>query len=579
MPHLGPTIARSRLGSILAMLGMIGLAAVSLAGIRPAASPGRQEASQTQAVPAGRQANRVAIVPLHGPIDRVTVNSLRRRIEEANAGGFDAVVLELDTPGGDLNATFEILEIIRSEAPANSVAWVRPKAFSAGTIIALAAREIVTVPTGVFGDAAPIQAVPGLGLKELPAAERAKIEAPLLSELVFDARRQGWDEKLVQAFVAVDIELWLLRNRETRDILFVDAEEYERIFETTPPRTGVTRLPAPAPRDPTTGLLPDASPMPGNAAPQFETRDEAIEFVQERRSQRPVLGPEDASDWELLGQVVTRDELLVLRSDEARAYGLSSSIVDGDAALSEFFGASEIVRFPETWSERLVRFLTLWPVRAILIAVMLVGFFIEIAAPGYGVFGLAALGALAALVGAPWLAGLSDWWPAVIVVMGLGLVIAELFFLPGFGLAGLAGGGMIFVGLVGTFIQGDPFNSAVRADLLRGLLATTLGFFVAGGAIWILWRFVPGLPISRRLVLNDAVGRSAEQPPAESDSRARDLTPGSGGTAVTPLRPAGTVEIEGRMLDARTQGEYIDAGTPVQVVSQDRFGVVVESRT
>ena len=579
MPHFGLNNPRFHLSAILTLVGLMGLAAASRAGVASTGAGGSQSESQTVAVPAGRQANRVAIIPLHGPIDRVTVNSLRRRIEEANARGFDAIVLELDTPGGDLNATFEILEIIRSEAPSNTVAWVRPKAFSAGTIIALAAREIVTTPTGVFGDAAPIQAVPGLGLKQLPAAERAKIEAPLLSELVFDARRQGWDEKLVQAFVAVDIELWLLRNRETREILFVDADEYEQIFGSTPPRTGVTRLPAPAPRDPTTGLLPGAGSLPGNAAPQFETRDDAIEFVQERRSKRPVLGPEDAKDWEPLGQVVTQDELLVLRSEEARAYGLSSSIVDGDTALSDFFGASEIIRFPETWSERLVRFLTLWPVRAILIAVMLVGFFIEIAAPGYGVFGLAALAALAALVGAPWLAGLSDWWPAVIVIMGLGLVIAELFFLPGFGLAGLAGGGMIFVGLVGTFIQGDPFNSAVRADLLRGLLATTLGFFVAGGAIWSLWKFVPGLPISRRLVLNDAVGRSAEQPPAESDSRAQDLTPGSGGIAVTPLRPAGTVEIEGRMLDARTQGEYIDAGTPVQVVSQDRFGVVVESRT
>ena len=48
---------------------------------------------------------------------------------------------------------------------------------------------------------------------------------------------------------------------------------------------------------------------------------------------------------------------------------------------------------------------------------------------------------------------------------------------------------------------------------------------------------------------------------------------------MTPLRPAGTVEIAGRMLDARTQGEYIDAGTTVQIVSHDRFGVVVEEPT
>ncbi len=533
----------------------------------------------TIAVPAGRQATRVAVLPVHGAIDQVTVNSLRRRLEEATALGFDAVALELDTPGGDLNATFEILEILRTEAPPNTVAWIRPKAFSAGTIIALASREIVTAPTGVFGDAAPIQAIPGMGLRQLPAAERAKIEAPLLSELVFDARRQGWDEKLVQAFVAVDIELWLLRNRDTGDILFVDADEYRRIYGSAPERNGVTRLPAPAPRNPETGLLPNAIPPGTGATPQFADRDDAIEFVQERRSQRPELGPEDAPAWETLGQVVTSDELLVLRADESVAYGLSSGTVDDDLALARFFGATELVRFPESWSEHLVRFLTLWPIRAILIAAMLVGFFIEIAAPGYGIFGLVAIGSLAILLGAPWLAGLSDWWPAVVVILGLGLVIAELFFLPGFGVAGLIGGGLIFFGLVGTFVRGDPFDAAARADLLRGLLATTVGFFVAGAGIWSLWRFVPGLPISRRLVLSAAVGEGSNGP------RHASVTPdpmpeiGAEGTAITTLRPSGTVEISDRLFDARTQGEYIEMGEPVRVVACDRFGVVVETRT
>ncbi len=579
MTNLSPTSRRLRIGWLIMLAASLGLMVPDWRADGAEISSSSASQEDPLGVPAGRQANRVAIIPLHGPIDQMTVKSLRRRLAEANAAGFDAVVLELDTPGGDLNATFEILEIVRTEAPPNTVAWIRPKAFSAGTIIALSAREIITSPTGVFGDAAPIQALPGLGLQQLPAAERAKIEAPLLSELVFDARRQGWDEKLVQAFVAVDIELWLLRNRTTGEILFVDVDEYERIFGEPPERSGVTRLPAPTPRDPETGLLPGALTTPVDAGPKFETRDEAIEFVQERRSQRPDLGPADASAWESLGQVVTSDELLVLRSDEAMAYGLSSSTVDGEAALANFFGAAETTRLPETWSEGLVRFLTLWPVRAVLIAVMLVGFFIEIAAPGYGVFGIAALASLAILVGAPWLAGLSDWWPAIVVILGLGLVIAELFFLPGFGLAGLAGGGLIFVGLVGTFVRGDPFNAAMRADLIRGLLATTIGFFVAGGAIWGLWRFVPGLPISRRLVLDEAVGNSPDQPPSASESMNLDLEPGATGTAVTPLRPAGTVDIAGRMLDARTQGEYIDAGSPVRVVSHDRFGVVVEVST
>ena len=134
------------------------------------------------------------MITIHGPIDRITLHSLERRLDEAKARGADAVVLDIDTFGGDLQATIEILYLLRSKSPANTVAWIHPKAYSAGTIIALAMREIVVDSNGVFGDAAPIQGMPLTGLRQMAPAERAKIEAPLLSELVHEARRHGWDE-------------------------------------------------------------------------------------------------------------------------------------------------------------------------------------------------------------------------------------------------------------------------------------------------------------------------------------------------------------------------------------------------
>ena len=103
------------------------------------------------AVPAARQANTVAILPVTGEIDSITLRSLERRLREASRAGASAVVLDLDTPGGEMLATLDICHLIRTEAPANTVAWVNPKAFSAGTIIALACRETLVHPEGVFG--------------------------------------------------------------------------------------------------------------------------------------------------------------------------------------------------------------------------------------------------------------------------------------------------------------------------------------------------------------------------------------------------------------------------------------------
>ena len=535
-----------------------------------------------EVIPAGRKADTVAIITIHGPIDGITRRSLERRLEVAAAEGADAVVLEIDTPGGDLQATFEILELIRTKAPANTIAWIRPRAFSAGTIIALATREIVTTPTGVFGDAAPIRAMPLAGLQKLPAAERAKIEAPLLSELVSDARRQGWDEKLVQAFVAVDIELWLIRNRKTGDRLFVDAAEYERIYGEPPVATRVQRLPAPPARDEETGLLTGPARIEQGETPTSKAeRDLAIEFVQEMPSSRPVLGPEAAEDWVSLGQVVSSDELLVLQSDEALAYGFSSGTIADEAELQTFLGSNTTIRLDETWSESMVRLLTLWPVRAVLIATFLIGFFLEAAAPGYGVFGLIALVSLSVLLGAPLLTGLSDWWTIVAVLIGLGLVALELFFLPGIGFVGVLGGLCIFAGLVGTFVSGDPFSPEARNDLLRGIGTTSIGMIAAGVGIWLAWRSLPHTELGRGFILSAEIGGEQAPEVAPKSRRRSDQPPpitlGSIGQTTTPLRTAGRVEFDGRIVDARSTGAFIDVDTPVRVVDSDRFGVLVET--
>jgi membrane-bound serine protease (ClpP class) len=386
---------------------------------------------------------------------------------------------------------------------------------------------------------------------------------------------------LVQAFVAVDVELWLIQNRTNGDRLFVDAAEYERIFGELPVPTRLARLPAPPARDQLSGLLGN-SDGEEEAVPSLAERDDTIEFVQDFPSKRAVLGPDDASDWVLLGQVVSPDELLVLRADEAAAYGFTSGEINDETELKAFFGAGKIIRFDENWSERLVRFMTLWPVRAILIAVMLVGFFVEIAAPGYGAFGLVSLVSLALLLGAPLLAGMAEWWTVAAVLLGLMLVALELFVLPGFGVAGVLGGAFIFGGLVGTFIGGRPFDDSIRDDLVRGLLATSIGFLGAGVGIWLLWQNLPRLSSARRLILAESVGEIADDPSGRAMSARPDTTnpmaiaPGMEGVTTTPLRTSGRVRIGDRLVDAQSAGAYIERDTKVRVISSDELGIKVE---
>lgn len=186
-------------------------------------------------IPAARQADRVVVITVEGAIDRVTAMSVTRRIEAAEKAGFDAMVIEVNSPGGELGAVLEISNAIKGSAISNSVAWVNPDAYSGGAIIALACREIVTSSPASFGDAF-IVTFGGGALRALSPAERTKLLPPLMADVTDSARRSGYDEFLVQAIVADGIELWWVEDIETGERLAISAQEYGFLFEGEPIR-------------------------------------------------------------------------------------------------------------------------------------------------------------------------------------------------------------------------------------------------------------------------------------------------------------------------------------------------------
>ena len=255
-------------------------------------------------VPASRQADRVAIITLHGEIDRWSELSIKRRIKQAEQSGADAIVLEIDSPGGEVGAVLEICNALKGSTIPNTVAWVRPDAYSGGAIAALACREIVTSSPASMGDAFPITFGP-MGVRGLNPDERTKFLPPLLTEVADSARRHGYDEFLVQAMVADGIELWSVRDAQTGERWFINEAEYRVLFDGDPPRgkpvlTSVTggraadqslspRTPAePAAAD------PEADPTAGPTTdPESESESESDQAEQ---GVNPGSDPEAATD-------------------------------------------------------------------------------------------------------------------------------------------------------------------------------------------------------------------------------------------------------------------------------------------
>ena len=198
-------------------------------------SPLPAQDAASASVPAARQADDVVIITVHGEIDRWMELSIKRRIEQAESSGADAIVFEIDSPGGEIGAVLEICNAIKGSTIANTVAWVHHNAYSGGAIVALACREIVTADPASMGDAFPITMSP-LGVRGLSPDERTKFLPPLLTEVADSARRNGYDEFLVQAMVTDGIELWSVRDRDTGRLWFINEKEYRTLFGGDPPR-------------------------------------------------------------------------------------------------------------------------------------------------------------------------------------------------------------------------------------------------------------------------------------------------------------------------------------------------------
>ena len=131
-------------------------------------------------------------VPVTGVIELGLAPFIERSLEEAEAAGALALILDIDTPGGRVDAAERIADAVRdTELPV--YAFVNRRAFSAGALISLAARQTYMLPGSVMGAATPVD---GTGTK---APE--KIVSAMRSEMRALAEQRGLDPRVAEGMV------------------------------------------------------------------------------------------------------------------------------------------------------------------------------------------------------------------------------------------------------------------------------------------------------------------------------------------------------------------------------------------
>ena len=270
--------------------------------------------------------------------------------------------------------------------------------------------------------------------------------------------------------------------------------------------------------------------------------------------------------------VVEAGKLLTLTGGEALELGLADHVVRGRAGLVEAMAwqsaAFEVAHI--TWSENLVRFLTHPILAGLLLSIGGLALLLELRTPGLGIPGLIGVICLALYFGSHYLVHLAGNVELLLFLGGLLLIILEVFVIPGFGVAGIAGGLMLATGLLLSRIGPGAGMPDIRAALL--LMITS--FFVTFILFVALLKYLPQSRWMGGIVLetrqDHLAGYHADQHEGE------DLL-NRVGTCLTDLRPAGVMELAGRRLDVVTTGDYVDRGERVRIIEVRGNRVVVET--
>ena len=498
------------------LLTVLGLLVVALLAATPA--------SAADEPPPG-PFEKILVIDLEGGIEAMLHAYVKRRVDAAVADGVDCIILRVDSFGGTVQHSKLIGDLLL-EVPArvHTVAWIPTKAISGAAMISLACREIIMASTASIGDSQPI--VQGADGKPEPVGE--KYESPLRTWFRTYAEANGYPVPLVEAMVSARIDVLQLRAKDDASRTFyVRGEDYREAED-------------------------DAELVPGYSK---------AELVQ--------VGP----------AVVRSGELLTLTAAEALSHGFLARPFEGghpadeEAVLEALSAPGAIVEKTEmSFSEEASQWLLgLAGILSALVALAVLVFVWQ----GPGLMTVIGGIALVLLLMINATADQLHGFPIFLMLLGVALLAAEVFLLPGFTIPGFLGIASLVFGLLLLTTGTTPDTiGEVDGDRLLDFGLQFVATVIAAAAVFLaLGRFLPRMGPARRMIL--ATG-TPDGPPAHVEPAAHAPALGAQGVARSALRPAGTAEIDGALVDVVSAGAFVDAGRPVRVVQVEGAAVTVE---
>ena len=408
----------------------------------------------------------VLVVPITGDIDSGLSFFLQRMIRRAERENAKAIILEVNSNGGLVDAAQEMKDaLLRSGV--TTVGYVKGRALSAAALITISCHRIFMEPGTEMGAATPIK--------------------------IMGTSIQAAEAKFVSAFRG-----------------------------------------------------------------EFESAAEA------RKRPKTLAASMVDKEVDAIPGLRKRGEILTLTSESALQHGFCDAVVTSlDGVLRRLnLEQATIERAEPTSGETIARWLTHPNVSVLLFTIGFWCLVLEFLVFGWGLLGWLGLVCFALFFGGHLFAYMAGFEAVLLFAIGLLLLLAEIFIIPGFGVTGIAGIGAMCAGLVITF---GGIYTAVYA--IAKIMALSIVMIV------VLYNLGPKLKLFDRFVLKEAM--TTEAGFVAVDGHAFDNLLHMEGTTVSPCRPAGIVRIGPDKYDVTSDGDFIERGKPVTVIAVDGTKIVV----
>lgn len=466
-------------------------------------------------------------IKLEGDVEPSMYDFCARAIGDALKENPDYIIFEINTFGGRLDAAFDLVDTIMAIQGPQTIAFVKKKAISAGSLIALACSKLYMMEATTIGDCAPI-VQNGDGTPQIVGE---KIQSPLRAKFRNLAQKNGYPELLSSAFVTP--ELAILELSTTLDAGKKTERDTSMIIE----------------------------------AAKYE-----------------VLSQKDIEFWGAPKILVKEGELLTMTDKEALELGFSQGTFKSRNEFEKTLFIESRSEVETTLGEDIAS-----AIAAISGLLLILGFgalYIEFKTPGFGVFGIVGIALIAVVFLGQFAPQLDGMFPAILLIADVALFLVEIFVMPGTFLFGV--GGIICMILALAFSY-DPANipeyvpeaTEETFDALPWLFG--LFYMLCCAAIALIFPIaaskyiIPLLPEGWTPMLKTDLETASSPTEAVSEIHVGDI-----GVAKTFLRPVGQASFtlpDGsvKLYDVHTKGEIIEAGQNIKVdaVQEGHIWVVV----